>query len=323
VWSPVTTLKNGAELKSLTSRENILSISTMKSSFPLLVSTIGSVLLIWSCQTNLTPVDPIPNLHSAARAGSKVLIEHKGKVISVSENAVAAHLAHGDNLVADFVTFHIRNNNSVPLPDRISAPWDSDIILTENATGDGFSFLTPEGGQKVGYGTTAFDGLPINQLNTVNWDKVSGLPNPGIVPYLNIWVTDGTNYAVIASEFVNDSYQGTDFGTRHVWKVFEYATSTGLNWLFNDGAGARDPSQFLTRNGIRVSLSDFSDNIKIQSPTVPYPSYAGSGAPRGGYGLNLIWGDTQSNFVGGTSQPHQINNLAVTAQSQPYKSMNP
>lgn len=294
----------------------------MKRSHFLLASTIGSALLIWSCQTNLSPVEPVSDFHSA-RQGSTVLIEHKTKVIAVSEQAMAAHLAHGDNLVADFATFYIRNNNTLPLPQRIAAPWDSDIRLTENAGGDGFSFLTPQAGQKVGYGTTALDGLPINQLNTVNWDKVSGLPNPGIVPYLNIWVTDGTNFAVIASEFVNDSYQGTDFGTRYVWKVFEYDITTGLNWLFTEGTGAQDASQFLTRNGVRVSLSDFSDNIRIQSPAVPFPPYAGSGAPRGGYGLNLIWGDTQSNFVDGASQPHQINKLTVTADDQLYKAMNP
>lgn len=296
----------------------------MKTTLSLLLSSLILTLLFWACQTNLTPVEPVSDAH-AARAGSKVLVVHHSKVLSISDKALAAHLAHGDFLAADFMTFYIRNHSgSIP---STTANWQPDpsIMLSENEAGDGFSFLTPEGGQKVGYGTNAFDGVPINQLNTVNWDIVNGLPNPGITPYLNIWVTDGTNYAVIASEFTaaDGSYRGADFSTRQVWKVFEYSSATGLNWLFESGTGARDASQFLTRNGYRVSLSDFADTIVMMSPTTPFPAYAGTGAPRGGYGLNLIWGDTQANFVGGTSQPHQINNLTVTAQGQPYKALNP
>lgn len=201
----------------------------------------------------------------------------------------------------DFKVFYIRNSNST-----ITAPWDANITLSENESGDGFSYGTPAGGQKVGYGTKYFDGDRINSISSVNWNLISG--NPGIGPYLNIWVSDGQgNYAVIASE---NHYRGTDFATRSEWKIFEYGTSnTNLNWLFDGGTGGRDAAQYLTLNGVRVTLSQLSDRIIIGDPGVYPAPNVGTGAPRGGYGFNLIWGDTQSNFA----QKHgQIGALTVT-----------
>ncbi|MBU1823038.1 MAG: hypothetical protein KKG00_16240, partial [Bacteroidetes bacterium] len=154
-------------------------------------------------------------------------------------------------------------------------------------------------------------------LATVNWDRVSGMSNGTIVSYLNIWVTDGTNYAIIASE--ND-YRGTNFATRQEWKVFEYS-GTNLSWLFDSGIGARDGARYLTLNGVRVTLSQLSDNITIMDPGSPYPAYVGSGAPRGGFGFNLIWGDTQSNFTAGTI-PNQLENLSITINGSTYQAVN-
>ncbi|GAB3171660.1 hypothetical protein GCM10027291_25190 [Telluribacter humicola] len=234
------------------------------------------------------------------------------KVISVNANAVATHLSHSDFLATNFETFYIRNNNST-----ITAPWDNDIVLSENPEGDGFTARTPRGGQKVGYGTSALDGIQINKLETVNWERVSGMSNGGLVSYLNIWVTDGNNYAVIASE---NNYLGTNFATRQEWKVFEYS-GTNLNWLFDGGTGARDGSQYLTLDGTRVKLSQLSNRITIMSPQAPYPGYVGTGAPRGGYGFNLIWGDTQANFTAGTI-PNQLKNLTYTVNGETYRAIN-
>lgn len=201
----------------------------------------------------------------------------------------------------DFIAFHIRNTDAT-----IVAPWDSDIILSENTSGDGFSYSTPRGGQKVGYGTKFFDGNKINTISSVDWDLISG--NPGIGPYLNIWVTDGQgNYAIIASE---NEYRGTDFTTRREWKIFEYGTSTSnFDWLFDSGTGGRDAAQYLTLNGTRVTLSELSDDIIIGDPGVYPAPNVGSGAPRGGYGFSLIWGDTQSNFA---QKSGQIGDLTIT-----------
>jgi hypothetical protein len=196
----------------------------------------------------------------------------------------------------DFHAFNIRNNDG-----SITAPWDSDMSIIENAAGDGFSAMTPRSGQKVGYGTNAFDGCELNDLASVDWDKVSGAAN---VSYLNIWVTDGTNYAVISSE--ND-YRGTDFATRNQWKIFEYGPGAGFDWLFDAGTGGRS-SQYLTLNGSNATLADISDDVKIFAGPVGPTVGVGTGAPRGGYGFNLIYGDTASNFLGA----YHLENLTVT-----------
>lgn len=214
----------------------------------------------------------------------------------------------------DFSVFNIRNSNTTL--NRISAPWDNDIELSENTGGDGFSFKTPQAGQKVGYGTKFFDGFKLNTIESVNWNLLSG--NSGIMPYLNIWVTDGNgNYAVIASE---NRYTGTDFGTRAEWKIFEYGTSTSnFDWLFDSGTGGRDNAQYLILNGLRVTLSQLSDRIVIGDPgTYPAPN-VGTGAPRGGYGFNLIWGDTQANFI---QKNGQIGGLSVTAKGLIHSAIN-
>lgn len=215
----------------------------------------------------------------------------------------------------DFTAFYIRNSNSTV--NRITPPWDSDIVLSENSAGDGFTYGTPRGGQKVGYGTKFFDGVKINTLETVNWSLIFG--NSGIIPYLNIWVTDGNgNYAVISSE---NNYQGTDFAARREWKIFEYGPSTSnFNWLFAGGTGGRDAAQYLTLNGTRVTLSQLADNIIIGDPGLYPAPNVGTGAPRGGYGFNLIWGDTQANFA---QKNGQIGNLSVTVAGITRAAKNP
>lgn len=285
-----------------------------------LAMTVG----FWACLPESTVPDPVTSspTRGARQGADKVAVGHKTgkgfKVIKIGSSAVADHLAHGDFLAADFATFYIRNNNAVPLAQRISPPWDTDIVLSENTEGDGFTARTPKAGQKVGYGTNALDGMPINQISTVKWDRVSGMIN-NVVAYLNIWVTDGTNYAIIASE---NNYPGTDFTTRREWKVFEHSGSN-LNWLFDSGSGASDGARYLTRNGVRVTLSELASHIIIKDPGNPYPSYVGNGAPRGGYGFNLIWGDTQTNFTGGSSTiPNQLENLTLTINGDTYHAVN-
>lgn len=331
-----------------------------------------SILLIFSaCQKSDTNLLLEANKEMSVGPAGKLSICHnagKGKVIviQINQNALAAHLAHGDyvldadgdgftaigacsgtmddcndndasinpgaeeicgdgkdnncngivdeNCGPDFKIFNIRNSNS-----SILAPWDADVILSENTAGDGFTFATPRGGQKVGYGTVFFDGVRVNTLESVNWNWLSVPANNGIMPYLNIWVTDGQgNYAVLSSE---NNYRGTDFGTRREWKIFEYGVSkTDFSWLFDGRPASRDAAQYLVLNGQRVTLSEISNRILIGDPEF-YPSTnVGTGAPRGGYGLNLIWGDTQKNFV--VPNGLQIGGLTVKAGGVNHTAIN-
>ena len=250
------------------------------------------------------------------------------RALLVGQNAVAAHIGHGDvlpgasagfglvydnscavvNASPNFTAFIIRNSNVGAVPPTI----------TENPNGDGFYAFAPLAGQKVGYGTNFFDGLNIQNIESADFTIVA--QPVGLHPYLNIWVTDGTNYAIIASENV---YMGTNFSTRIEWKVFEYnvtglnTTHLDLDWLCANGNGDR-VSQYLTCGGVNASFSDLVANLMIQSPN-PMVSYAGGGAPKAGYGFNVIWGDTAANFING---PISIANLSVTANGTEFFASN-
>ncbi|HEY9114132.1 MAG TPA: hypothetical protein VIN10_05490, partial [Bacteroidales bacterium] len=210
-------------------------------------------------------------------------------------------------------TFYIRNTNG-----SITAPWDSDIVLTENAGGDGFSAATPQGGQKVGYGTSAFDGVKVNTIEQVNFDKLSGSPNAPI-PYLNFWVTDGVNYAVIACGATD--YRAQNLLILNEWPVYEYNTAVDLDWLFDAGDGSAGPNwsgHQLLLNGVPATLGDLGNDIVLfAGPDYSSPGI-GTGAPRGGFGFNIIFGDTQSNYIGS----YQIGNLSVTIDGVTYPATN-
>jgi len=210
--------------------------------------------------------------------------------------------------MVEFETFKIRNHNGT-----IVTPWDADLSIVENGAGDGFSAQTPRGGQKVGYGTSAFDGLQVNQLQMIHYDKVSG--SITAKPYLNLWVTNGVNYGILA---VGGDYLDKDFGTDSVgWLFYEYDgmggnTSTGVgvdvSWLFNSAPGSTVAGHTLKLGGSNITLADLGNDIVLADPGMPYPGYVGTGAPRGGFGLNIIFGDTQANYVGN----YAINHLTVT-----------
>ncbi len=92
-----------------------------------------------------------------------------------------------------------------------------------------------------------------------------------------------------------------------------------LNWLF-PGVTAGKVNQYIQLNGVNATLAQFGNNIVIGSPASFPQTGVGTGAPRGGYGLNLIWGDTQANFT----QPAigQIGSLTVKMAGITYTASN-
>lgn len=217
--------------------------------------------------------------------------------------------------VVDFEAFYIRNSNS-----SIISPWDSNLKIIENSAGDGFSAATPLTGQKVGYGTSAFDGLSANKLQDISFTILGA---SGKSPYLNLWVSNGTKFAILAVDpnlnNVNFLGQISDAG------LYEYEGKSGTAaqkqaaaaWLFKDG---QSPT-FTAGNGYfssPFSLSSLQDTIVLDDPS-DYPgAYVGTGAPRGGFGFNLIFGDTAANYIGTMS----IENLKVTFDGQEYSASN-
>lgn len=232
--------------------------------------------------------------------------------------------------VIDFEAFVIR--------DGVSDPGSPSI--TENLAGDGFLTSSMAPSDKVGYGTSAFNGAQLNQLDLVDFTYVSG--DTTKIPYLNIWVTDGAgNYAIISSE---NEYRpnkpavgaNLDLGSRNEWKIFEYGTTNAtpfnFDWLFSGpggsgGVGSRSGSQYLQvdntldsiNNPLNITLSQLGNNIKVVADVPGNPAWVGGGAPRGGFGFNLIWGDTAANFA---DDYYGLEDLTVKWNSVTYEAGN-
>jgi hypothetical protein len=198
--------------------------------------------------------------------------------------------------VVDFEAFWIRGNG----------------LATESVHEEGANFVTPASGDKAGYGTHFLDGQPLTTLQSIDWVMDHGSPTS--IPYLNIWFSDGTNYAIAAPQQVGTyEYRGSLVNISDVnVKVYEYAS---LDWM-TPGATTRDGAQYLCNDGVRVTFGElasyFGGGLMIQDPGT-YPAPIGSGPPKNGTGFNIIYGDTLSNYVGGYNIKYLTLNGITTA----------
>ena len=193
--------------------------------------------------------------------------------------------------------------------------------VTPIGTSDGSSFTVTidESSEKAGYGTASFNGQSISSISSVSYDRI----DPGTKsPYVNIWVTDGTNYAVIAPN-VYGSYGpggapvGVNVNGLNIQDlgVNVYETNTAnLGWLAPNAVynAAFQGLATLGVNGYTpVTVGDLFDSLTIYGNT----TLGGTGAPKAGTGFNLIFGDTQNNFT--TGVPYVIGNVSVETTAAP------
>lgn len=166
-------------------------------------------------------------------------------------------------------------------------------------------FLIVSGGQKAGFGSSDIDGYTLGDiasLDIVRLDdrtRFNAGTGPYVAPYLNFWITDGVNYAVVANEpsdpnfqpLYNNGYSLTfaDLSDK-VAKIYE---NSNLAWLPNGGVG--------------LTFADLA-GFTIKAPTIAELTLGwsglGTGAPREfgtnvAYGVNWVFGDTLSNYVSG------------------------
>lgn len=166
-------------------------------------------------------------------------------------------------------------------------------------------FIIAGGGQKAAQGSNDIDGSTLGSITGLRIDRLDDRTRftpgtgPYVAPYLNFWITDGTNYAVVANEPSNPAffplYSGgydLDFGdlSDKVAKIYE---KTDKSWLPNNGVG--------------LTFADLAGFV-IQAPSIAELTAGwaglGSGAPRElgtnmAYGVNWVFGDTLSNYVSG------------------------
>jgi hypothetical protein len=182
-------------------------------------------------------------------------------------------------------------------------------------------FIISVGGQKAGLGSSAFEGTTIGSLANVAISRLDDRTRfaagsgPATAPYLNIWITDGIHFAVIANEPSDPNFQPLYAGgynlsfadlTNKVAKVYE---NSDLSWLPTSGSSGL-PAQAGRQNPASANLYTFAD---LAGYMIAAPSQAqlavgwaglGTGAPRElstlrACGVNWIFGDTLANYVSG------------------------
>ncbi len=225
---------------------------------------------------------------------------------------------------ASFSSYVIRNGSS-------GAPG----ILPNNTYVPGATeFVISQGGMKAGLGSDNLNGLTLGGVAGVGIDRhddttrFTAGSGPATAPYFNLWVTDGTNYAVLANEPSNGSFAA--FRTTNV--------DGSISYSFSFADIAAEPVQvYETANGGFNStntwvhaavgqtgnLLTFGDvlGLTIGAPSAAYIAGSGSigsGAPdeigtNAAFGFNWIFGDTLSNYVSGAEGYVVSNAFAVPA----------
>jgi hypothetical protein len=187
---------------------------------------------------------------------------------------------------ATWETFVIRGANS----------GGTQPIITENPVGysgwTAFGVTDTSGGQKAGWGTNSMNGMTVGDIQSLSITRHSTAS--GYAPYFNIWITDGNGeYAVLANEPSNTGEWGSGTAYDTTWDILKDATAKVYE------TSAAGDAIF-----VGSKFSDFA-NYTILAPTSA-PSGSGTGAPDDlnastytAYGFNWVFGDTQSNYVGG------------------------
>lgn len=188
-------------------------------------------------------------------------------------------------------------------------------------------FIIDEASEKAGLGSNDINGSTLGDITSLKIDRLDDrsrfYDNPGpyaagpyAAPYLNFWITDGTNYAVVANEPSNGAFQslyndGYDLTfsdlSNKVAKIYE---NDDKSWLPDDSAG--------------LTFADLA-HFTIAAPTAAELATGwaglGGGAPREiatnvAYGVNWVFGDTLANYVSG-DDGYIVANARVTAAAVP------
>ena len=179
-------------------------------------------------------------------------------------------------------------------------------------------FVTDQSGEKAALGSNDINGKTLGSISNIRIDRLDDVSRftagsgPAVAPYLNFWITDGTNYAVVANEPSNPAFQplynnGYDLSfadlSDKVAKIYE---NNDKSWLPNNGVG--------------LTFADLAA-FAIMPPSVLELTTGwaglGTGAPRElgtniAYGVNWVFGDTLSNYVSG-DDGYIVANASVSA----------
>jgi MYXO-CTERM domain-containing protein len=226
-------------------------------------------------------------------------------LVPVAALATAAGAAHGA-----FTSFVIRNASSGGTPPTIQP----NNAYVPGAT----EFVIAAGGQKAGWGTNDYAGETLGNITNMsitrydNPGRFAAGSGPAVAPYFNIWVTDGTNYAVVANEPSNPSFAA--YRTSNPGGGFTYSFSIAqiaaeqCNVFETPNASTKNTwiHQALNKVGQQLTFADVL-NLTLGAPSPSYIAAGngiGSGAPRqlgtnNAVAINWIFGDSLTNYVSG------------------------
>lgn len=194
-------------------------------------------------------------------------------------------------------------------------------------------FIIAASGQKAALGTNDQNGATLGSLSQLaitrhdNPARFTAGSGPAVAPYLNIWITDGTNYAVVANEPSNGSFAA--FRTANPGGGFTYSFSTAdiaaepAN-IYETPAGPNSQNSWvhiaLNKQNQQLTFADLA-GFTVAAPSAAYIAAGngiGSGAPRElgtntAYGINWVFGDTLSNYVSGAEGYVVSNPIAIPA----------
>lgn len=208
---------------------------------------------------------------------------------------------------AAFTSFVIRNGNTPTL-----------VIPNNDYGTPALEFITDETGKKAGLGSNDINGFSIGDITNLSitrHDDTERFPvgsGPRFAPYLNIWVTDGTNYAVIANEPTNGAFQPLfeTVGNTKQYNLSFDDLSTHPVQVYETPNGGYGSTNTWVHNAVGINgpltFADIADLI-IGAPDATYigdGNGIGTGAPREintniAYGVNWVFGDSQNNYLSG------------------------
>jgi hypothetical protein len=179
-------------------------------------------------------------------------------------------------------------------------------------------FIIGAASQKAGWGSNDINGATIGDITSVaitrhdDTTRFTGGSGPAVAPYFNIWITNGTQYAVVANEPSNPSFQPLFVSNDDGSKSYDLSYADIANEpakiyeTANGGTNNTWVHAALGKTGQALTFADVA-NFVIAAPNAAYitgPNSVGGGAPRElgtnvAYGFNWVFGDTLSNYVSG------------------------
>lgn len=227
----------------------------------------------------------------------------KGKLLLAAITGILTTFLILQTAGATFVSFEIRNTPTI-----------------NNLVGGRTEFIIDGSGDKAALGSNDINGMTIGSILKLSIDRFDDLTRftvgsgPYVAPYFNLWITDGTHYAVVANEPSNASFQ----------PLYNSGYNLSFSDLSDKTAKIYENSNllWLPNNGVGLTFADLADFV-IMAPTagdlLTGWGGLGSGAPRElgtnmAYGVNWVFGDTLANYVSG-DQGYIVGNAVVEAEA--------